>query len=61
MRELPLNKPKVMSWFEEFVRRNRERLVGVDLGRYVDLGTISPAPIDYSKLSKSAIMKAKNL
>jgi hypothetical protein len=61
LRELPVNKPKVMNWFEDFIRRNRERLIGVDIGRYVDVHTINPVPIDYNKLTKNAVVKAKNL
>jgi hypothetical protein len=50
-----------MSWFEDFIRRNRDRLIGIDISKYVDIHTINPVPIDYNKLNKSAIMKAKNL
>ncbi len=61
-RELPIHKIKVVQWFEDFVRKNRDRLVGIDLSRYVDIYTINPCPIDYDKLSvasKSSMIKAK--
>ena len=58
-KELPVHKTKVLEWFENFVRENRHRIVGVDLSKYADLSKVYPPPINYDNLSKSSIIKSK--
>lgn len=58
---MPVNILKPIAWFEDFVRRNKDRLVGIDVSKYVDIHSIQPMHVDYNKWSKSTIIKAKNL
>jgi hypothetical protein len=48
-----------MLWFEDFLRRNKNRLIGIDINKYIDTYTINPVPIDYNKLNKNIIVKNK--
>lgn len=46
-------KPKTVEWLCDFIGRNRGRLIGVDIGRFVDVYTLNPCPIDYAAIGKS--------
>jgi hypothetical protein len=50
-----------MTWFEDFIRKNKDRLIGIDITKYIDIHTMNPVPIDYNKLNRTAIAKAKYL